>query len=178
MIKRTAYLFILLTSLSLYAQAQVALTKSHDSTLPVEITADSLEVLQAEDKAIFSGTVQAKQGDLDIRSSRMTVFYKKSGQKNESQGRVSKVEIDENVFISTPNEVAKGDKGIYDVDDGIISLEGNVTLTSGKNIVKGSKLVYNLKTGQSKMVNTGSTNSAKPDKKERVTGVFVPSGKK
>ncbi len=100
MIKRTAYLFILLASLSLHAQAQVEFTKSHDSSTPVEITADSLEVLQAENKAIFSGDVQAKQGSLDIRSTKMTVFYTKAGQQ-ESQGRVSKVEIDNNVFVNS-----------------------------------------------------------------------------
>lgn len=151
---------------------------SHDTSKPVEITADSLEVLQEESKAIFTGDVQAKQGDLDIRAEKMTVYYKKDGkeQKNDAN-KISKVEIDKNVFISTPGETAKGNKGIYDVDAGMITLEGDVTLTSLKNIVKGQKLVYNLKTGQSKIISNSSDSKNAGGKKERVRGVFVPSGK-
>lgn len=148
---------------------------SHDNTKPIEITADSLEVLQEENKAIFQGKVEAKQGDVDIRSEKMTVFYKTGGkQEKKSANKISKVLIDNNIFISTPKETAQGNHGVYDVDGGHITLEGDVTLTSQKNIVKGQKLVYNLKTGQSKMLSADALD--KNGKKQRVRGVFVPGG--
>ena len=176
MFKKNLVLFLMMVLVAMPVVAQVELGKGHDSSNPVEITADSLEVLQGQNKAIFSGDVQAKQGSLDIRSKEMVVFYKNSaaGQKD-TENKVSKVEINGDVFISTPKETAKGDSGIYDVDAGVIALDGNVTLTSGKNIVKGSKLVYNLKTGQSKIVSGGKAGGGA--KQERVKGVFMPGSK-
>lgn len=169
-------LYVVITPFCGYAAANSNF--AHDSSKPVEITADSLEVLQESRKAIFTGNVEAKQGEIDIRSERMIVYYSESGgkendNKKQQAGKVSKVEIDRNVFISTPKETAEGNKGMYDVGAGLITLEGNVALTSGKNIVKGDKLVYNLKTGQSKIV-SGSGSSNK--KSGRVRGVFVPGG--
>jgi lipopolysaccharide export system protein LptA len=170
--------FITAAMFAVQASAAVDVGINHDSSKPVEITADSLEVLQGENKAIFTGEVQAKQGDLDIRSEKMTVYYKKGDKKQKGDAsKISRVEIDRNVFISTKKETAKGDKGIYDVDTAIITLEGNVTLTSLKNIVKGQKLVYNIKTGQSKIISGSGNSNNNGGKKERVRGVFVPGGK-
>lgn len=183
MFRKTICLFLSLLMIAAYAEAQMNTPSSHDTSKPVEITADSLEVLQGENKAIFTGDVQAKQGDIDIRSQKMTVYYKKSNNKQKNNtddndaSKISKVEIDQNVFVSTPKETAKGNKGVYNVDDGVITLEGDVTLTSQKNIVKGQKLVYNLKTGQSKIVSNNANGKNNGGKKERVRGVFVPGGK-
>jgi len=185
MLKKIIYFVITLLFMT-QVQAKNSEPMGYKNSEPVEITADSLEVIQAENKAIFTGDVQANQGDMNIRSDKMTVHYKPAkpskadvGEKNASSpddaSKISKVEVDNNVFISTPKETAKGDHGVYDVDAGIITLEGDVTLTSMKNIVKGHKLVYNLKTGQSKMA-SGNGNSS-GGKKERVRGVFVPNGK-
>ena len=47
----------------------------HDSTAPIEIVADSLEVRQAENLAIFSGEVVAGQGTLRLTTDLLTVTY-------------------------------------------------------------------------------------------------------
>jgi lipopolysaccharide export system protein LptA len=178
--------FIILLMFAEHSQAENVRMAGYNNSQPIEITADSLEIIQIENKAIFKGDVQAKQGDLNIRSDEMTVHYKRGGVKSpDASGanpqvpgdasKISKVEVDNNVFISTQKETAKGDHGFYDVDAGVINLMGDVTLTSVKNIVKGHKLVYNLKSGQSKMVSGDVT--APGGKKERVRGVFVPNGK-
>jgi len=183
MLKKIIYFIVTFLFL---AQARDAGAVGNNSSEPVEITADSLEVLQAENKAIFTGDVLAKQGDMNIRSDKMTVHYKPAkqapgaeGLKNQASAsaasKISKVEVDDNVFIATPHETAKGDHGVYDVDAGVVTLLGDVTLTSMKNIVKGHKLVYNLKTGQSKMISADG--AASGGKKQRVRGVFVPNGK-
>ena len=184
MLRKIIYFIVILLVFVQQAFAQLGDSKGRDTSKPIEITADSLEVLQGQNKAIFSGTVQARQGDLDIRSEKMTVFYKPGDKKSDKTddkktdgaSKISKVEIDKNVFISTPKETAKGNKGVYDVDAGLVTLEGDVTLTSMKNIVKGQKLVYNLKTGQSKII-SGGEGKGSGGKKERVRGVFVPGGK-
>lgn len=176
MLKKNVFLMVALFVFD--ANAQIDVLKKQDSKKPIEITSDALEILQLENKAIFSGDVQAKQGDVNIRSEKMTVFYKKSDpKKGQKESKISKVEIDNNVFISTPKETAKGSRGVYEVDSGVITLDGDVSLSSGKNIVKGRKLIYNMKTGQSNIVGDNLVKSSGAEKKERVRGVFVPDGK-
>lgn len=152
-----------------------AFAQSHNGNLPVEITADSMEIMQKKNLAIFKGSVQANQDNLNIRSDKMTVYYKRAKNKDQ-QSSVSKVEIDGNVFISTPKETAQGEKGLFNVEEKIITLDGNVTLTSGKSVVNGDNLVYNLKTGESKIKSGKSDMSETSGKKGRVKGVFIPQG--
>lgn len=164
-------LFIILIPAISFAQLDVA--SSHNSKLPVEITSDSLEILQKDQQAIFSGNVEAKQGDIVIKSNEMTVYYNtKHNEISKSQNSVSKVRANGNVQLFTTKETAKSDTGIFDVDKNIITLSGHVSLTNGKNMVKGEQLVYNLTTGQSKIVSSGQGNTTK---KERVRGVFMPA---
>ena len=47
----------------------------HDSSLPIEITADSLEVLQDRKVATFTGNVDAVQGDLVLSADLLRVHY-------------------------------------------------------------------------------------------------------
>ncbi len=150
---------------------------------PVEITSDQLEVYRKEDKAIFSGNVLAKQGNVNLRSEEMTIYYKankakgkKADDGSKPTNSISKVETKGKIFLSTPKETAQGDKGVYDVDKKVVTILGNVTLTSGKSIVRGEEMVYNLATGQSKMISSGQgeTVPGQAGKKQRVRGVFVP----
>ncbi|MCE3233022.1 MAG: hypothetical protein K0R98_1279 [Rickettsiaceae bacterium] len=160
---------ILLLSIFICSGASAAATKSK---LPVEVTADSLEVIQDRQQAIFSGKVAAKQGDLHIRADKMLVYYTKKGERKANANSISKIEASGNVFLSTPQETAQSHFGLFEVDKDIITLTNNVIVTSGKNVVKGEKLVYNLATGQSRLV---SKESQPGTKQERVRGIFIPS---
>lgn len=154
-----------------------AASTGHDSKAPVEITADMLEIMQDKQKAVFSGNVEAIQGNITINSDTMLVHYKSGDdKKSASQNSVSKVETVGNVRLKTPKETAKSKKGIFDVEKNIITLTGNVSLESGKNVVKGEKFVYNLKTGKSSIVSgSAKSTSGTKKKKERVKGIFIPS---
>ena len=50
-------------------------TGPHDSNLPIEITADSLEVVQNQQIATFTGNVDAVQGDMVLSADRLRVYY-------------------------------------------------------------------------------------------------------
>ena len=56
------------------AWAQVG--TGYDTSLPIEITADSLEVQQEEQLAVFTGNVDAVQGELNLRADRLVVHYR------------------------------------------------------------------------------------------------------
>ena len=165
---RAAVLAAMLTTAAMFgwiptiSLAQSLPATAHDSKLPIEITADSLEVKQNEQLAVFRGHVDAKQGKMRLTANEVWVRYRPESD-GESQGTISQINATGGVLFSTPNETARGDTGVYDVDDQVITLTGSVVLTRGGNIIRGEKLVLNLATGQSKIEST-----------QRVRGLFQP----
>ncbi len=156
------------------AQAQ-DITKM-DSNKPIEITADSLEVLQKDKQAVFKGNVVAKQGQINLKADTMTVFYRDSGSQNKEGNAISKILVDGDVFLATAEESAKGSKGVYNVDSKQIDLSGDVLLTRGQNVLKGNHLVYNLASGKSLLTGGGAGGivEGEPTSGGRVRGLFVP----
>lgn len=176
--KKTLSIWLLAASLSTGAYAQ---STGMDSRQPVEINADTLEVRQQENIAIFTGNVIAVQGDTKLKSDQMIVHYrKKSGDSGAAatdamQGAVERIDVNGNVLLSTPEETASGDKGVYQVSKKLVHLNDNVVLTRGKNILKGNALVYDFTTGKSVIngpaVKSGQTSGTSSG---RVRALFVP----
>jgi len=146
----------------------------HDSTLPIEITADSLEVMQDQQVATFLGNVDAVQGDLVLTSDQLRVHYRGSGEAaGATAGSIRRIEAMGNVFMSSPEETAQGEFGVYDVDGALLTLEGSVVLTRDENVVRGQRLEIDLVTGRSQMfAAVPSTAGGTPG--QRVKAVFVP----
>ena len=182
------FLFFSLLLCSFSLQAQTSVMQKRDPNQPVEIQSDHLEVIQANKVAIFSGNVEAKQGDVHLKADEMRVYYKEKDEGKDKkaapkekkpgdtaaappQNSISKIDVQGNVFLATPQETAQGTKGVYDVEKSTITLTENVVVTREKNVLKGSWLVYNLDTGQSEMKGDAVD---KDGKKQRVRGVFVP----
>lgn len=160
-----------------------------DTSLPVEITSDSLEVLQHENKAIFKNNVVAVQGQVRLKADMMVVHYNQKGQQDNTpkppaptapndqgeMGAITLIEVMGNVFMATPQESAQGDKGDYDVPTRMLHLFGsNVVLTRDKNIMRGTALEYNMATGRSILTNGSQVEGGQPTGK-RVRSVFVPN---
>lgn len=186
---KTAYALPLLACSLLLATAAQGATNplagiQHDSHTPIEVTSDALEVIQPENKAVFSGHVVAIQGSIRLTSDTMTVHYRKPADGSDTakatvgkSDAIQKIEADANVFLSTPQETASGAKGVYDVEHREITLDGNVVLTRDKNVLKGDHLVYKFDTGQS--VLTGGAEDTKAGTgKQRVRALFVPDSNK
>lgn len=168
--------FLMSIILVLVAFAAHAIVGDLGSDQPIEISADQLEVMQSNQKAVFRGNVVAVQGDVTLRSDRMTVHYRdaKSGGAS-SMGAVSKIEVDSNVRLNTPQESAKAAKGVYDVDREQILLLGDVFLTRGQNVLKGDRLDYNLRTQKSVLTSVPTIGRQGGVNSGRVKGVFVPN---
>lgn len=173
----------LLTVLFLLAAlpAQAAVPPHRNSKAPIDITADRLEVLQADNKAIFTGHVVAVQADIRLTSDKMTVYYRKQEEKKAKtkaavqQNAIRRIEVDGNVFMATPEETAAGASGVYDVERDQITLNKDVVLTRDKNTLKGDHLVYDLATGKSIVTSDGAP--AEGTKSGRVRALFVPDEK-
>jgi lipopolysaccharide export system protein LptA len=152
------------------AHAQIDLGKSYDTSLPIEITADTLEVEQENQIAIFTGNVDAVQGKLNLRADLLKVHYRAN---DEGANSISKIEAENNVLLSSPTETAQGDRGVYDVDSEKVHLFGSVVLTRGENVIKGDRMELNLATGKSKVESA----VAATDGQQRVKALFVPKKK-
>jgi lipopolysaccharide export system protein LptA len=148
--------------------------RPHDGSQPIEITADSLEVIQPQQLAIFKGNVDAVQGDIRLRADTLKVHYRQrppgqqaaAGAAVDPQTSIHRIDAVGRVFISSPEETASGDAGVYDVDKRTITLEGQVVLTRGDNVLRGNRATMDLASGRSVMVPTAG---------ERVHGLFVPN---
>lgn len=164
-----------------------ALNRGRDTNQPIEIGADNLEVLQDQQIAIFKGNVDAVQGTMRLRADMLKVYYRQNkpdaaptrpgGPKPAAQpasadatGSISRIDATGKVFISSPEETAQGDSGVYDVDKLIMTLDGNVVITRDTNVLRGDHAVTNMETGRSEM-------QCKPGTNCRVRGIFQPNAK-
>ena len=145
---------------------------------PVKIDAAALQVIDKEQKAIYSGDVVAIQGATTLRCSKLTVFYtqgKDAKAKEKSAddklaekpagSSIKKLECDGPVSVVSASQTATGDHGTFEADKELVTLTGNVVLADCENVQRGDKLVYNTKTGIANVTNAGN---------RRVQGVFTP----
>jgi lipopolysaccharide export system protein LptA len=139
---------------------------------PLDISADSLEVNDAQRVTTWRGKVEALQGVNRLRSNLLNVYFVSgSGQKTQSAGPgsswgdIDHLEAVGDVYFVTPQQVARGDRAVYTVNADTIVLTGNVVVAQGENVVRGNRLTIQVSTGQSTM--DGSS-----DQGGRVRGVF------
>lgn len=118
---------------------------SHDSSLPVEITADELQLDQATGRALFSGAVRVVQGDLRMGADRIEVFYVEDA--GSSSGQVQKLVADGNVTLSNGLEAAESEAAIYEVATGVVTMTGDVLLTQGNSALSSETLKIDLNKG-------------------------------
>ena len=114
----------------------------HDSSQPVEITADSLSVDQEARTAEFNGSVAAGQGSLRLTADRLVVEYQ-----GEGSGEIRLMRAYGNVTMTNGGEAAEAEEAIYTVVDGMMRMMGNVLLTQGENAIAGDIANINLDTG-------------------------------
>lgn len=131
---------------------------------PIQIDADSLEVLDQEQRAIYQGNVIVKQGQTTMKAAKVVVYYDRRGTtplgakaaaapKTDSNENTAlrKVEAEGGVAVFSQDQVATGDRAVYDRTTDIVTMTGNVTLSKGKNVTRGQRLVFNVGTGVATM---------------------------
>ena len=156
--------FAALVMLAGAGAAQESASGGNNANQAIEITADTLEVRQSENVAVFQGDVNAVQGDMVLNADMLTVYYREAQGADGNLG-VSRIEAEGNVVVTSPEETAKGQSGVYDVEEARIDLAGDVLLNRGNNIIEGQTLTMDLASGVSRVSGTSSG---------RVRGLFVP----
>jgi lipopolysaccharide export system protein LptA len=139
--------------------------KGHDTDAPVDVAADRIEVQDRADRAIFSGNVEVRQGNLNLAASRLTVAYA-----NADGIEITRLEASGGVTLRSPSETARSQFAIYDLNRRLVTMLGGVTLNRGESRVQGGRLVIDLDSGRAVM-DGGAAGSRSAG--GRVTGRFT-----
>lgn len=117
-----------------------------DTSLPVEVTSETLDVSQTDGTAVFKGEVVVIQGLMKLSADEVQVLY------NESKSKVSAMNATGNVILVSGPDAAEADTAVYTVDSGVVQLSGNVLMTQGGNALSAEKANINLVTGTAQML--------------------------
>lgn len=148
-----------------HAQA-VSSLKGHDSSAPVDFSADRIELQDRADRAVLTGNVDVRQGDMTLSANRMTIAYNSAG-----HTQVNRMDASGDVTLESRTETARSQFAIYDLQKRLITMIGGVVLTRpGQGDTRGGRLVFNLNSGIATM--DGGTIAGGVT--GRVTGRFTP----
>ncbi|BDW87056.1 LptA/OstA family protein [Roseicyclus marinus] len=115
----------------------------HDSSQPVEVTADTLRVNETTGNAIFEGNVIVVQGDLRMVARRIEVIYTVT----DGNRQVEDVVATGGVLVTRGTDAAEGDEAIYEVQTAYLTMIGNVLVTQGPSTVAGDRMEVDMTTG-------------------------------
>lgn len=131
---------------SLAQGSQVAFGNTQqDSSLPVEVTAETLDVNQSDNTAVFTGNVVIGQGEMRLSAPRVLVVYKAD------QSGIQRLEARGGVTIVSGQDAAEGNEADYNIDSGIIELRGNVLLVQGPQALTSDKMLVDTRAGTARM---------------------------
>lgn len=163
-----------------WAQAGIDQQSMLRKNEPIEIVADRMEAFQTKKMAVFSGNAEATQGDIKLKTDRLTIYYKDAGRKKEkignqdvgTSGEIDRIEAKGNVKITQKQMSATANEALYRQETAQIILTGNPVLQDGNNTIKGCRIVIfiNENRGKVEQCDTGNTG--------RVTAIIQPKGKK
>jgi lipopolysaccharide export system protein LptA len=150
---------------------------------------DSLEYWQEEDKAVARGHALAVSDQNRIAADILTAHFVKADGAAKAKpapkpqarsaksapgtdGNLDRMYAYGNVVVTTPEEVARGDRGTYNARTGIAVLTGSVKITRDKNQLNGAAAEMNLNTNVSRII-AAPNGSAPP-----VRALLIPNEKK
>ena len=161
-------------ALGLLAAGPAGAQLSQGSDAPVDITADSLEVVNTECLSIWSGSAEALQDRTRLRADVLKTYSKKgpakAGGKGATCGELARMEAIGNVYYVTPQQKVRGDAADYDVPGERIVITGDVVAVNGQNVLRGERLTVNVATGDAQM----QSNSKGRGGKARPRAVIYP----
>ena len=125
---------------------------------------------------LFTGDVYVEQGDLEIKSDKMTVYYG-DPEKGESKKPVKTTQQIEklicigNVKLTREDWLGTSDKMVYYADKRQGVLSGNAQAWQDQNRVAGEQIIYYMDEGRSEVIGGTSVTvggDQKTEKKQRV----------
>ncbi|MEG3087583.1 LptA/OstA family protein [Sphingomonas sp. PB4P5] len=166
-----ALILALATSVGTSAQTR------HNSNAPIDFGADHIELQDKANRAVLAGSVTVRQAEMTLRAARMTVAY--TGQVVDGSPQVSRLDASGGVVVTRPDQTARGQFAVYDLNRRVVTMLGGVSLVQGGNTVNGGRLTINLDSGRAVIdgssvgsARTGTDGSTTAAPGGRVTGRF------
>ena len=125
----------------------------HNSDAPIDFGADHIELQDKANRAVLSGSVAVKQAEMTLNAARMTVNY--TGQVIGGNPQVSRLDAAGGVTVRRPEQTARSQYAVYDLDRRVITMVGGVTLNQAGNTVSGGRLTINLDSGRAVIDGSG-----------------------
>lgn len=173
---RAALMHTLHVTVLLILCAALPCLGAEEADLPISIEANRMVSQENKHSVVFIGKVDARQGNLIIRSDEMTVFYTESPESKGSDAKqptnqVEKLISTGNVKVSQGDWLGTGDRMDYFAKERKAVLSGNAKAWQGQNMVTGKTIVYYLDEKRSVVEPDGASGG-------RVRAVIHPDKKK
>ena len=136
---------------------------------PISIEANRMVSQEQKNSVVFIGKVDARQGNLTIKSDEMTVFYAEGQQGGQPTNQMEKLICTGNVKISQGDWLGAGERMDYFARERKAILSGNAKAWQGQDMVSGKSIVYYLDEKRSVV---------EPDSSNRVRAIIHPESKK
>ena len=133
----------------------------------------SLEYWANKNMAIARGDALAIREDRRLRGEVLVAHF--SPPDAQGKRKLRRLEAYQNVHVSTPTEIVRGDRGVYNVKSGIATIIGSVKITRGDDQMNGDYAEVDMKSGVSRMLAGPKGGSGrvkvllKPSKSEKKT---------
>lgn len=142
-----------------------------DRNAPMNIEADTFELRDASNTALFEGDVRARQGELLVRTAELTAFLSGQGgmgfgspaddagakAKGREKSEIVRLEARRKVILTSKDQSASGEWADFNVKANTALLGGAVTVTRATDdplkpdVIKGERLKMDLTTGISQV---------------------------
>lgn len=119
---------------------------AEESEEPIHIEADRMISQEDQNSVLFIGNVDAKQGNVTIRSQEMTVYYtpKEGSEGKTSSNQVKRLICKKEVEVVQDDWLGTGDRMDYFARERKVILTGNAKAWQGQNMVEGKTITYYL----------------------------------
>lgn len=167
------------TAVALMAAPALAQSLGKNPKAPADVSADQLEIHNADCAYVYTGAAEALQDNsrlrADVMIARMEIKKGKrpavGTQESATCGDMISLEAKGHVYyVSSDGRRVHGDNGFYDASNTTITFTGDVTAVDGQNVMRGTKMVYNTQTGEGHVEGGGKGVASK----NRPRGVFYP----
>ncbi len=93
------------------------------------------------------------------------------------RGDISFIQGFGNVRVETPGETVRGQRATYNVDTGVVTLDGGIRMTQNNNVLAGEYAIVNLRGGRSQVFSTRQGGMTGTQENARVRALIAPSAK-
>jgi lipopolysaccharide export system protein LptA len=135
---------------------------------------DDLEWYDDKQLAVARGDAVAVRDGKRLAGDVLTAHVDKD---QNGASHISRIDAQGNVLVSSLDQIARGDAGVYNVDTGIATLTGRVTLTKGDNELRGQYGVVDLNNNISRLLSSPPSEKLTEGGTPRVAGVLMPRAK-